>query len=282
MSVFDQIKRWEQGGVRLSYGVAGRARAPVLLLLHAIRNTKWLFAGIVPELAKQYRVMAVDLRGHGASAAEGPFTFEQVTEDLVQWLEAEDIRVQGLVAASFSAVPAQMLASRLPERIQRLVLLDGGFYRLDQVPGFDLEKTVDRLTNYRFGSVEEAERLFAARYGGPQMPAGWMAKELRRLEDGSFGYLLSADAFRGYFQSYSDFDSEGLFASVGCPRLLLLADERLLPAEERSFYRVAVEDYQEGSRQRDLHIHMIDGAQHLLMVTHPRETVEQIVTFMQK
>lgn len=282
MSVFDQIKSWEQGGIRLSYGVAGRAEAPVLLLLHAIRNTKWLFAGIVPELAKQYRVLAVDLRGHGASAAEGPFTFEQVTEDLAQWLEAEDIRVQGLVAASFSAVPAQMLASRLPERIQRLVLLDGGFYRLDQVPGFDMEKTVDRLTNSRFGSVEEAERLFAARYGGAQMPAGWMAQELRRLEDGSFGFLLPEEAFRGYFQAYSDFDSEGLFASVVCPRLLLLADEQLLPAEERSFYLAAVEAYQEGSRQGDLHIHMIDGAQHLLMVTHPRETVEQIVTFIQK
>jgi|GEM_PF-2182437 len=282
MIVFDEIKSWEHGGIRLSYGVAGPAEAPVLLLLHAIRNTKMLFAGIVPELARQYRVLAVDLRGHGASTAEEPYTFEQVAEDLAKWLEAEDIRLHALVAASFSSVPAQMLASRLPARIQRLVLLDGGYYRLDQVPGFDLEQTIERLANTRFGSVAEAEQLFAARYGGAQMPAGWMTEELRRMEDGGFGYVLSEDAFRGYFQAYSDFDSEALFAAVSCPRLLLLADEQHLPEGERSFFREAIEAYRKGSLQGELDVQMIDGAQHLLMVTHPRETVEKIVTFTQK
>ncbi|MCI4601802.1 alpha/beta hydrolase, partial [Escherichia coli] len=127
--------------------------APALLLLHGIRNTKLLFAPILPALAERYRVIAVDIRGHGNSVSHGSFSFERIVTDLIQLLEKEQLEQVTIVAASFSAVPAQMLAIREPKRVASLVLLDGGYYSLGEVPGFNREKVVERLITTRFSSV---------------------------------------------------------------------------------------------------------------------------------
>ncbi|MFD2368516.1 alpha/beta fold hydrolase [Brevibacillus sp. GCM10020057] len=276
--VFAEIRKWTRNGISVEYGLAGRADAPVLLLLHAIRTTKMLFAGIVPELARHYRVIAVDLRGHGGSAGAGEYSFAAIVDDLVGLLDAEGVERATVAAASFAAVPAQLLAVREPWRIARLILMDGGFYRLGEMPGFDLAKTVQRLADTRFASVQEAERQFADRYGGGNLPHGWMAAELERKEDGGCGYRLAKEAFAAYFREYAAFDKEALFSSIPCPVLLLLADERLLPDDEqRAFIRDAAAFYRHSVARAD--VRTIPGSLHLLMVTHPEETVKAIRTF---
>lgn len=279
--VFDRIIAWEgEGGVH-HYGIAGRSEAPVLLLLHAIRNTKMLFAGIVPALAKTFRVIAVDLRGHGQASAKGPYTFEQIVDDLVAVLDAEKAERVTVVAASFSAVPAQMLAAKYSQRVSGLILLDGGFYRLSDMPGFSRDQVVERLASTRFASVEAAEKQFADRYGKGDLSAGWMQHELEQKEDGLFGYRLPAAAFSAYFQAYADYDKEALFSKLSCPVLLLMADEKLLPDDrQRAFFREAAQEYMRAVGQ--VQVKMIEGSQHLIMVTNPRETVAEIEHFCKK
>lgn len=279
--VFHRIKRLEKDGSFLEYGVAGPADAPVLLLLHAIRNTKMLFAGIVPELAQRYRVIAVDLRGHGNSAKDEPYSFEAIVDDLVGLLDAEEADRVTVAAASFSAVPAQMLAVREPRRITGLILMDGGFYRLSDMPGFDLATVVERLVTTRFPSVEEAERQFADRYGEGNLPRGWMEDELEQKEDGGYGYRLSEQAFSAYFHAYETYDKERLFGQLSCPVLLLVADENRLPDDEqRTFYHDALASYREAVKWA--RIKSIPDSLHLLMVTNPRDTVEEIKDFIQE
>ncbi|MGG1658918.1 alpha/beta fold hydrolase [Brevibacillus sp. NRS-1366] len=280
-SVYERITRLEIGTGVIEYGVAGPTDAPVLLLLHAIRNTKMLFAGIVPSLAEQYRVIGIDLRGHGHSTVEAPYTFDQIVSDIAHMLDAERLDDVTIVGASFAAVPAQMLAVREPQRISRLILLDGGFYSLAKVPGFDLEAVVARLTAARFLSIQEAEQQFADRYGAECLPAGWMSGELLPKEDGSYGYRLAKEAFTGYFQEYAKQSTEELYQRLECPVLLLLADERLLPDDEqRLFYREAACNYQKAVR--NVQVKTIPDSLHLLMVTHPRETVNEIKRFLQE
>ncbi|WP_400162186.1 alpha/beta fold hydrolase [Brevibacillus sp. TJ4] len=275
--VFAQVCRWQRGDLVLEYGEAGSSTAPVLLLLHAIRSTKMLYAGIIPELAKQYRVIAVDLRGHGGSIREAPYSFEQIVDDLAAWLEGMQIERLTVVAASFAAVVAQMLAIRFPEKVSGLILLDGGYYRLREVPGFSVEKTADRLAGTSFSSLAEAERQFSERYGEGGLPAGWMAGELVQAEDGQYRYALPREAFVGYFQAYSTFDKDTLFRGISCPVLLLLADEQYTSPQQRPFLRQAAAAYPE--MVKDACVKGIAGAQHLLMVTHPRETIREIHAF---
>ncbi|MCM3143562.1 alpha/beta hydrolase [Brevibacillus sp. MER 51] len=278
--LFSQVNRLQVEEGTLEYGVTGKPDAPALLLLHGIRNTKLLFAPILPALAERYRVIAVDIRGHGNSVSHGSFSFERIVTDLIQLLEKEQLEQVTIVAASFSAVPAQMLAIREPKRVASIVLLDGGYYSLGEVPGFNREKVVERLITTRFSSVEEAERQFAERYGTKMMPKGWMRDELLKREDGSYGYRLPREAFSAYFQEYSVHSQPELFQLLTCPVLLLLADDSLMSKEEQQFHRQAVVHYQRIVKQAK--VKMIPKAQHLLMVTHPQETVNEIHDFLSK
>ncbi|MED1944855.1 MULTISPECIES: alpha/beta fold hydrolase [Brevibacillus] len=279
-ALFSQVNRLQVEGGTLEYGVTGKPDAPALLLLHGIRNTKLLFAPILSALAEEYRVIAVDIRGHGNSVSQGSFSFEGIVTDLIQLMEKEQLEQVTIVAASFSAVPAQMLAIREPKRVASLILLDGGYYSLGEVPGFNREKVVERLATTRFSSVEEAERQFAERYGTRVMPEGWMQEELVKKEDGSYGYRLPREAFSAYFQEYSVHCQPELFQQLTCPVLLLLADDGLLSKEEQQFHRQAVATYQGMVKQAK--VKMIPKAQHLLMVTHPQEIVNEIHDFLSK
>lgn len=276
---FTHIKRVKVKGGVMEYGVTGQPDGQVLLLLHAIRNTKQLFAPILPALAEKYRVIAVDIRGHGNSQTYGSFSFEQIVEDLILLLDTEEVKRVTIVAASFSAVPAQMLAIQEPKRITSLIMLDGGYYSLGDVPGFDPETVVERLSTTRFASVEEAERQFANRYGAENMPVGWMEEELAKKEDGSYGYRLPKEAFSAYFADYSVHSQPAMYQKVVCPVLLLLADDSLLSEEEQHFHREAVAEYQSVVKQ--VKVIRIPNALHLLMVTHPQETVNEIHPFIQ-
>ncbi|MED1800360.1 alpha/beta fold hydrolase [Brevibacillus porteri] len=279
-ALFSQVNRLQVEEGTLEYGVTGKSDAPALLLLHGIRNTKLLFAPILPRLAERYRVIAVDIRGHGNSVSDGSFSFERIVTDLIQLLDAEQLEQVTIVAASFSAVPAQMLAIREPKRVASLVLLDGGYYSLGEVPGFNREKVVERLATTRFSSVEEAERQFAERYGTRVMPEGWMRDELLKREDDSYGYRLPREAFSAYFKEYSVHSQPEMFQQLTCPVLLLLADDSLLSKEEQQFHHQAVANYQGIVKQAK--VKMIQEAQHLLMVTHPQETVNEIQDFLLK
>ncbi|CAM5797535.1 MULTISPECIES: alpha/beta fold hydrolase [Brevibacillus] len=274
-----QRKQLVKNGLVLAYTVAGRPEAPALLLLHAIRNTSRLFDHILPELAKRCRVIAVDLRGHGESVKEGPYTFEQLAEDIRTLLDTEEVEQAAIVAASFSAVPAQMFAAAFPERVTHLILLDGGFYSLREMPGFDRASTVDRLAETRFPSIAAARESYIARYGKGGIPSSLPESELEQKEDGAYGYRLPREAFDGYFRAYAAFDKEALFASLKCPVLLLLADEMTLSdgEQQRFFQRAAAEYRQKVPRAV---CEKIPHAQHLLMLTHPRETVERIISFV--
>jgi len=53
--------------LKLSYAAWGDEAAPLLLLVHGGRDQKRSWDWVARELAKDYRVIAHDLRGHGQS-----------------------------------------------------------------------------------------------------------------------------------------------------------------------------------------------------------------------
>ncbi|HSK53702.1 MAG TPA: alpha/beta fold hydrolase, partial [Jiangellales bacterium] len=55
-------------GAEIAYVDQGDPDDPALVLLHGLSDSSWSFAGIVPRLTG-VRSVAVDLRGHGSSAA---------------------------------------------------------------------------------------------------------------------------------------------------------------------------------------------------------------------
>ena len=101
--------------------VESAGEGPPLVLLHGWAMHGGLFSPIVPALAKQHRVHAVDLPGHGRSERLHPFTLERVVDALEhRFAHAQAVSVLGW---SLGGAVAMAWARRAPTRVARLLLV---------------------------------------------------------------------------------------------------------------------------------------------------------------
>ncbi|MBO1330357.1 alpha/beta fold hydrolase [Streptomyces sp. VRA16 Mangrove soil] len=118
------IRTAHVAGLRLSYEVTGPVDAPPLVLLHALGESAGDWAPVVPAFARDHRVHALDLRGHGRSAWPGTYSLELMRADVAGFLDALGLDRIRLVGHSMGGVVAQLFAAAQPERVTRLVLED--------------------------------------------------------------------------------------------------------------------------------------------------------------
>ena len=110
-------------GVRLHVAEAGSG--PPLILLHGWPQHWWCWRELLPTLAEQYRVLAVDLRGWGWSEAPpGEYDKGTFAEDIHALLDAEGLERVRVLGHDWGAYSAFLLALGHPERIERMVTLD--------------------------------------------------------------------------------------------------------------------------------------------------------------
>lgn len=111
------------GGVTIHYEDAGSG--PALVLVHG-----WSMSGLVwafqEELAAAYRLITVDLRGHGASSAPAAgYAFVDFAADLASLFAQLELREATLVGWSMGAQVALHAFTAVRERLAALVLVSG-------------------------------------------------------------------------------------------------------------------------------------------------------------
>lgn len=103
------------------FDVAGPAAGPAIVFVHGTRLNRAMWAPQVERLSDTYRVIAMDLPGHGARADER-FTLDAAAEVLARSIdEVADGRAL-VVGLSLGGYVAMHLAARTPERVRGLVL----------------------------------------------------------------------------------------------------------------------------------------------------------------
>ena len=97
-----------------------------LVLLHGNGEDGSYFAHQMDRFSRQYRVIAVDTRGHGKSPrGSAPFTLEQFAEDLKGLLDRLGIGRTHLLGFSDGANIALLFALRYPDYVESLILNGG-------------------------------------------------------------------------------------------------------------------------------------------------------------
>jgi len=120
-------RHFESCGLKLHYLDWGNAGAPMVLLFHGSRDHARSWDWTARDLCDRYHVLAVDLRGHGDSAwsPDGSYMLPYHLEDMVRWLAELGSAPLSLVAHSFGGNLAVRLSAMYPERVRRLVVVDG-------------------------------------------------------------------------------------------------------------------------------------------------------------
>ena len=112
-----------------------------LMLIHGFGSDHTVWQGIIPLLKDNYRVLALDLRGHGLSTkTPGPYSMELFSKDLNQFLESLDIDQAHFVGHSMGGSVLMEMALRYPDKIGSLTLISS-FASVDSY----LEKTFKDL-----------------------------------------------------------------------------------------------------------------------------------------
>lgn len=113
--------------VEVDHVVTGVADAPVVVLSNSLGSTRAMWDAQVESLAAHFRVVRYDTRGHGDSPVpDGPYTLDDLADDLVALLDRLDVSRAHLVGLSLGGMTAMRLAARNPERVDRLVVLCTG------------------------------------------------------------------------------------------------------------------------------------------------------------
>jgi pimeloyl-ACP methyl ester carboxylesterase len=107
-----------------------RGSGPTVLLIHGFGTNTFTWRHVMPDLARDHRVIAVDLKGFGKSdkPIDEHYSARDQAELLIELILARDLRNLTLIGHSFGGGVALLLAleadARLKGRISKLVLLD--------------------------------------------------------------------------------------------------------------------------------------------------------------
>jgi pimeloyl-ACP methyl ester carboxylesterase len=109
-------------GVRLRWFVGGDG--PPLVLLHGLGGAASNWIELAPELAREHRVIAVDLPGHGGSSPLPALpNLEPFADRVGLVLQREGVHPAVVVGHSLGCVVALRLAMRSPDLVRGLVLI---------------------------------------------------------------------------------------------------------------------------------------------------------------
>ena len=121
------------GPLRLAVIDKGQGRP--ILLLHGFATSSFTWQAIEPELAKSHRVIAVDLRGFGASdkPLDDHYSVFDQADAIEAFIEQENLKDLTIVGHSFGGGITLALALRATEqghsRIRNIVLIDSIAYK---------------------------------------------------------------------------------------------------------------------------------------------------------
>ena len=120
--------RHDTGAATIDYVTGGTG--PALLLLHGFPQTKAMWAHIAPVLARQFKVVAADLRGYGESSRPengsdcSAYSFRAMAADMVSLMAALGHERFHLVGHDRGGRTAHRLTLDHPDAVRSLTVMD--------------------------------------------------------------------------------------------------------------------------------------------------------------
>lgn len=217
----------------LDWGTAGK---PVFIMLHALGKSAHSYDHIAPLLTDDYRVIAMDMRGHGDSdwSPTGAYKTEDFVEDLHALITQLGLRDVALTGCSMGGRVVQVYAGMHPDRVSKVIVQDVGFARP--------ESTTTTLTS-RIAREQEgwasADELFTSLRQNPTRVAEDVHRrqvqwETRRLANGRIGWKYDPNVVQGL----GPVNLWSYVQNIKAPALYVVGGRsRLVTADEQSKLR---------------------------------------------
>jgi len=118
-------------GLNMYYLVQGSGGIPLVLLHGAFSNIQTDFGKMLPTLAKNRQVIAIEQQGHGHTPdMDRPLTYEQMADDVAELLRQLRITKADFFGYSMGGAIGTYVAIRHPELVRKLVFAGGAAYNV--------------------------------------------------------------------------------------------------------------------------------------------------------
>lgn len=236
-------RRVDIDDLSLRYLDWGRPDAPAIVLLHGGGQSAHTWDACCLILARRYRCLALDQRGHGDSewSIAGAYGMDVHAQDIAGFIKALSLRAPLLVGMSMGGINATAYATRHASSLRALVSVDVG-------PDVQFEP-VDRLLQgmgaYRYfeSAQHAAERLsgLGARRARPLLEAT-LSHNLRQQRDGRWTWKYDPRTLTELTTAEILDPRKALWArlpAIDCPALVVRgADSEIFsPADAAKFTR---------------------------------------------
>lgn len=121
------------------YFEAGQKHNQHLLLIHGLGDEADTWRHVLPTFSEAFHVLAVDLPGFGRSDKPNiKYTPHFLINVLITFLNQLDISDVIIMGSSLGAMLAQAMTFTIPDRVNGLILVDGGLLQLEKTKNVPL------------------------------------------------------------------------------------------------------------------------------------------------
>lgn len=241
---FPVRRSFRNGRMPLSYMDWGNEGAPLAVMIHGNRDHARSWDALVPVLARDYHVVAPDLRGHGDSSwsADGRYDYSAYLSDiaaLCDHLEVEASAPVMLIGHSLGAHVAIRYAGAMPDHVSALI----GIEAVGAPPALDMRHggmpLDERLRHWfqgrresaairprGFASIGEAvERMLSRHPYLTLAQARHLTRHGVRRRAGRWQWKYDPYVSIWPFPELEPDEADQLWRGVACPTLLIYGDQ---------------------------------------------------------
>lgn len=226
--------------LKLHYVEWGDKDAPVLLMIHGMRDHCRNWDWVAQDLCKDYRVIAPDLRGHGDSQwlIGGSYNLTDFVADINQLVKQTTALEQKvtILCHSFGGSVGLYYAGTFPEKVEKIIAIEGLGPPPQFIQAMKKMKIEERMASW-MDSIHKLSARAPKKYESLEAAIARMHQENSHLSDEQARHLsihgLNQNEDGTYswkFDNYlrimspvrtSQKDQDALWARVTCPVLLL-------------------------------------------------------------
>lgn len=249
-----------EGAGALSYFEEGSG--PPLVLIHGVGLRAEAWCGVLPELTSRYRVICIDMPGHGLSPLDGADSLEDFVARCGAFIAALDIPIF-LAGHSMGALLAVELASRMPKSVLAFAGLNTVFGRSSKAA----EAVQARAHALSVDTKVDTAATLCRWFG--EAPVGTEKEAADACDD----WLSNGDT-QGYAAAYRIFathdgPSEAAIAAVNSAAFFLTGakDPNSTPAMSQAL-----------AEKCNGHWMAMENAAHMMPMTHPQRVARHLST----
>lgn len=236
-----------------------------LLLIHGLGSSTRDWEYQIPQFSKYYKVITIDLRGHGkTSKPKGPYTIRGFADDVALFLEALNIKHVNVLGLSMGTATGFELAIYYPKLVKSLIAVNMSaklsVKTFNEKKQFFLRDVIVKVLGMKKMGEFIAPRLF------PEQEELRKKVAIRWAENDKKAYLSA-------FHSLKNWSVEEELHKITCPTIVIASDGDYTPVEIKEEYVKKIPNGQ---------ISIIKNSHHAVPMEKPEEFNKLVLDFLKQ